>query len=130
MRLVEFVNQFKNRHKEEYHFALLSVLKEQGPVPPTILAYRAELNDTQAQETVEYLAEYKLVTVQELTDKLRSKLNLPWGYSSKNIITITEKGLKYLELLSVLLQQINWKVAKETNQKRKRAINAKVKISK
>jgi|SRR5262245_8213430 len=123
MRLVEFVNQFKNRHKEEYHIALLSVLNE-GPVPPTILAYRAELNDTQAQETVEFLAECKLVTIQELTDKLRSKYNLPWGYSSKNIITITEKGRKYLEMLSVLLKQIDWKVAQETNRKRKRAINS------
>lgn len=104
------VNQFKNRHKEEYHQSILEILTKQGPIPPTILAYRAEMNDSQVQIATNYLLQRKLIEKTELTNRLRTKLELQWSLSSKRVYSITDKGRKYLEMLEKLQAQIDWKL--------------------
>lgn len=102
--------RFVNRSRDDYHQAILSILNERGPVPTTILMFRAEMNDSQVKGTLDYLLERKMIVKNALDNKTRSKMDMYYSMSCRNIVSITDKGRKYLQMLSQLQSQINWKL--------------------
>ena len=103
-----FVNKFINRPRETMRQQILQSLVNKGPCPATILAYRAEMNDRQLQHALAFLIDRKMVVRTPLTDKLRMKMDNKFSLSSRDLINITPKGSKYLEMLNKLDNQIDW----------------------
>jgi predicted transcriptional regulator len=103
-----FIAKFINRSREEMHQKVLRALKDRGPCPMTNLAYRAEMSDKQIQSTVSFLEEKKLVLRTPLSSEVRLKFVVPFSLSSKDLIRITTKGSKYLDMLDRIEAQIDW----------------------
>lgn len=103
-----FVNRFIKRSTDEMHQKVLRALEDRGPCPVTNLAYRSEMNDKQVQIAITFLLERKMVVRTLLTDKNRLRLALQFGLSAKNVISITSRGSKYLQMLDKLEAQIDW----------------------
>lgn len=102
------IQRFVNRSREEMHQKVLRALEDRGPCPMTNLAYRSEMNDKQVHGAIAFLLERNLVLKTILNDKIRLRLALHFGSSSKNVVSITAKGSKYLAMLDKLEAEIDW----------------------
>ena len=102
------IQRFVNRSREEMHQKVLRALEDRGPCPLTNLAYRSEMNDKQVHGAVAFLLERKLVVRTVLTDRIRLRMALQFSSSSKNVVSITEKGSKYLQMLDKIEAEIDW----------------------
>lgn len=102
------LTRFHNRSTYEFHAAVLRALEEKGAAPVTVLAYRAEMNDSQVQEVIDFLEERGMVLKTALEKDDRIKLNMPYSLSTKHLVSITKTGEKYLEMLNRLESQIDW----------------------
>lgn len=114
------IARFVNRSEDDFHHAILRALDEKGPAPTTVVAYRAEINDRQLQLIIVYLEERKLITRVPMTMKTRMKLPEKYSLSTKNLISITEKGKKYLRMLEKLNTFIDWNLVIEKNRRKER----------
>lgn len=104
-----FVNNFHNRSREQIRQKVLTALIDRGPCPPSVLAYRAEMNDTQIQMAITFLLQHKMVIKLPLNERNRIKLDLDFSLSTKDVIIITERGRAYLDMLVSMAKLIDWK---------------------
>jgi predicted transcriptional regulator len=121
-KLTLVLTRFVNRSTDDFHQAILKGLVDKGPCASTVLAYRAELNDKQIHGLIDFLAERKLITKTVMTPRkiMQMKGRQQYSLSTKALISITDKGRKYLRMLEELNSIIDWNVIVEENRKNHR----------
>jgi predicted transcriptional regulator len=104
------LTRFHNRSTYEFHLAVLRSLDEKGPAPVTVLAYRAEMNDSQVQEVIGFLQDRSMILKNPVDGKMkiRERINMEYSLSTKYLVSITKRGKKYLNMLTELENQIDW----------------------
>ena len=116
-------HKFVNRSREDYHAIILRSLEDRGACPTTNLAYRVEMNDIQVQVTIDFLEDRGMVTRTLFDDILHLRTDMQYSQTSKYLISITDRGRMYLNMLDRLQAHIDWDAARV--QRRKRGIAVK-----